>query len=266
MEKRKGFTLVELLVVVAIIALLVSILLPALGSARKEAKNVVCMSNLRQWGLGYAMYLEDNKQLFPSQFNIRLKHAWPELLDTYIGAQQELYLCPEAVIPEDQSGKHPHAAWGGFIPQWNETYPHFSYGQNDWILSHWNDFQTSMAPADEAKLWKQSVFSNAYMIPILGDASYPFANNPYYNDRPGSIVPGKHAWDETTGNNMARFCMDRHNMSVNWVFMDLSVQKVGLRELWDLKWHRKWNEYNLPEHTWPEWLSNTKDYLNFSAR
>ncbi len=64
--KQDAFTLVELLVVVAIIALLVSILLPALSKAREEAKRVMCTNNVRQNGLGIALYAQDNKdKLFP---------------------------------------------------------------------------------------------------------------------------------------------------------------------------------------------------------
>lgn len=56
---RRGFTLLELLVVVGIIAVLVSILLPALSSVRDRAKNVVCMNNLRQIGLSLKRYADD---------------------------------------------------------------------------------------------------------------------------------------------------------------------------------------------------------------
>ncbi|MHB0947147.1 MAG: prepilin-type N-terminal cleavage/methylation domain-containing protein [Sedimentisphaerales bacterium] len=75
MAKRMGFTLVELLVVISIIALLLAILMPSLSKARGQAQSVVCRSNLRQVGLGTLMYLKDYRDTFmPFYANLIVKN------------------------------------------------------------------------------------------------------------------------------------------------------------------------------------------------
>lgn len=61
----KAFTLIELLVVVAIIALLAAILLPSLAAARRQARNTVCLTNLKSQGMATQIYLNNNKEYFP---------------------------------------------------------------------------------------------------------------------------------------------------------------------------------------------------------
>ena len=67
MRRPHGFTLIELLVVISIIALLIGILLPALGTARASARATVCMSNMRQWGLAVAGYTVENRSRLPRE-------------------------------------------------------------------------------------------------------------------------------------------------------------------------------------------------------
>jgi hypothetical protein len=66
---------------------------------------------------------------------------------------------------------------------------------------------------------------------------------------------------------MKRFCINRHSGFVNGVFVDFSTRKVGLKELWTLKWHRKFNTTNawtraggVQPGDWPQWIARYRDY------
>jgi len=68
-------------------------------------------------------------------------------------------------------------------------------------------------------------------------------------------------------NSMKRFCINRHSGFVNGVFVDFSTRKVGLKELWTLKWHREydtagpWTQASLVQSSdWPDWMKGFKDY------
>jgi len=69
--KRKGFTLIELLVVIAIIAILAAILFPVFAQAREKARQISCVSNMKQLALGIMMYTQDNNEMFPEAYDGR---------------------------------------------------------------------------------------------------------------------------------------------------------------------------------------------------
>ncbi|AQQ09064.1 type II secretion system protein G [Sedimentisphaera cyanobacteriorum] len=93
--RAQGFSLIELLVVISVIALLLGILLPALNAARKRAKKVVCRSNMRQMGIAVQSYLIDhNNNLPPSSCHItNPDDYWLKVLSDYTG-EQLLFRCP----------------------------------------------------------------------------------------------------------------------------------------------------------------------------
>ena len=95
----RAFTLVELLVVISIIALLVSILLPALSKARESARTVICATNLRNVGMAIIYYADDNNNFLPPGFGFEgmqgtaweHNNYWSVAVSEYINPQQDVY-------------------------------------------------------------------------------------------------------------------------------------------------------------------------------
>ena len=80
---KHGFTLIELLVVIAIIAILAAILFPVFANAREKARQSSCLNNMKQWGLGFHMYSDDNNDRVPQEGNTLLNIANPANADAW---------------------------------------------------------------------------------------------------------------------------------------------------------------------------------------
>jgi prepilin-type N-terminal cleavage/methylation domain-containing protein/prepilin-type processing-associated H-X9-DG protein len=150
--RRKGFTLIELLVVIAIIAILAAILFPVFAQAREAARKTQCLSNVRQLGTAYQMYLQDNDELFPPHVTERTAPAgtpdtaagrapytYKTKLDPYV-KNQRIYKCPSA--PEwpapgpgqwyttDYGNNHNEANLPGASQQaWYQSNPDFGFNE-----------------------------------------------------------------------------------------------------------------------------------------
>jgi len=257
-----GFTLIELLVVVAIIALLMAILLPTLSRTRAQAKAVACRMNLEQWGLIFSMYTMDNDGYFPSGSSGKM---WTEVLEPY-HKEPDLRCCPMATklaspegAPNPQGGKF--LAWGVF----DETFAalnlegvYGSYGMNGHVSNPAPGPELDPWGRDTTKNWRSADVRGASNIPLFLDCMW-LGGLPEHYDRPpehdgecqfGLVGPG-----------MKSFCIDRHNGWTNGVFVDFSVRRIGLKELWKLKWHRKFDTDGGPARDeWPDWMKKFKDF------
>lgn len=264
MRKAKAFTLIELLMVISTIVMLVAILLPSLQRVRRQAKAIGCQSNLRQWGQAFAMYTSDNNGWLPPFHPLPL---WP--LKDYIVNYNDLLVCPMAsklkYWGEIRSWGDTYSAW--YISNYNAGHLSGSYGRNAWTYPMDPNVLT-IAPK-MIRFWQDWQAASANRVPVLldcrtgGEGPYSWGPPPEYEDGPclwpyGPNVTSGGMWD---------FVMNRHDGGINSLFMDCSVRKVGIKELWTLKWYYDFNTAGvwtkaggaLPED-WPHWMRGFKDY------
>ena len=287
MNRRSGFTLIELMVVVAIVALLMSILMPALGRARKSAESVSCQGRLKHWGLIYKLYTDDFDGYFYEGRGFA-KHPknkdkggeqmgwWMNALRPYYKDSWDLLFCPSATkIAESMQDFGTFRAYTAAKvvnryrrPGEGSTKDFYaSYGENSWISYMFTD----QNPVRKLEYFWKGIhnLTNAYNIPVFGDSTWfdawPFSKD-YPPKRPDDWMI--YMGEQSGADEMKQFCINRHNGFINLLFMDMTVRKIGLKELWTLKWHRQFDTKDIwttayakdyiPD--WPQWMSRFKEY------
>jgi len=265
MKKRRGFTLIELLVVISIIALLMSILMPALGKAKKVAQAAICMSNLHQWGLLWKFYTDDHKGYLPDRDGM---NDWPMTMWEYHWKSEapktlrEMLLCPAAKKTIDKGGRNPYMAWYNQEDQdeWEDDFDCYWPVISSYLINLWSSSDTGSGKVggDRQLFWRTPNVRGAAYAPIMVCAQWKDAD-PLPEDEPP--VDPFIIW--TPGEEeMRRACIQRHGDYVNAVFLDFSVRRVGLKELWELWWHQGWPEDRAAagRPVWPDWMAGMKEY------
>lgn len=268
MRRQAGFTLIELLVVIAVIALLIGVLAPALQKARKQARAVMCRANLKQWGTVLALYIDDNDGRLPNSGSTRIfwffRGSWlpdgdpnkPPVFHRL--TTKGIAVCPSAAKVRRTQGTGRAGGSGGGV-----SYEIRYAGGSTFEAWH----ITSPSPP-----FRASYGFNSTALPFRAAETYftkGQANIPVLLDCPGRN--GRHTNIEAPprreGSGFQTFCIDRHNGYINGLFLDWSVRRIGLKELWTLKWDEEsdtagpWTKAGgVQPEDWPAWMRGFRDY------
>lgn len=278
-----AFTLIELLVVISVIGLLMVILLSVLSRVRRTARSVSCQTNLKQWAVVFQMYRNDNdgKLVGPGRY-------WANAARPYYQGKDELLLCPEAVRAPADSTDYPVSCVGGVHGAWRVVVPYNSprpqqdpnpeecrvllesYGRNAWTME-WP--QEPPLPHNDpvlyanyiARHWSQHNIKYPADIPLLFDCVsrdiWPIdTDDPPEFEGDLSTTEAPHPW-VPRNHTMRYVAINRHGAGqINIIFVDGSMRKLPLKQLWTLKWHRRFNTHGrwtpsgIKSPDWPQWM------------
>ncbi|HEG44159.1 MAG TPA: type II secretion system protein [Phycisphaerales bacterium] len=282
---KTAFTLIELLVVIAIIALLLSILMPSLEKAKGVARAVICQSNLKQWGVIVPLYAGDNGDTLPGLWAPGLGPTqdfssgqwWMVPYRPYY-SDPAIRLCPQATQAPPSTTftllREVNEAWAA-----PNRFPDLESGVTlvdgtDVILGSLspNGWLATTSPGGwfdgDNRIWgKLTNIKQPYTVPAFMDCywvdGWPDRNNNTAGtnpDWPQLVYEDILTWDlPALAAAMQRFNIIRHDGRVNGLFVDGAVRKIGLKELWGLKWHRDYekdNTYTQPNPPWPAWMES----------
>jgi hypothetical protein len=264
MRTKTNFTKKDFVVTFTCIVFLLANIAAIGTSGRGRAKEAVCLSNLQNWANIFKAFLNDNNGYFMEGYSGGTNQAWYAALRPYYGESEsaqdiraDIKCCPEAVKTDADMSGSTFEAWGGpytspFID--GKVGDYGSYGLNSCIPD---------APSQGTDYWRRPDVAGTDNIPLLLDAlwasSYPW----WTNDPPE--YEGAKFWSGATGGGMGTFCIPRHYGAINGLFLDFSARKIGLKQLWLLKWCRNYNVSRASENE-PDWTIGTgwmvplKDY------